>query len=79
VLVVANLTPVPRDGYRVGVPRGGTWEVLGDSDAVEVGGSGYAGDRGEVVAEEVVAHGHPRSVALALPPLAVVFLAPVTA
>jgi 1,4-alpha-glucan branching enzyme len=75
VLVVCNLTPVPRSGYRVGVPHGGRWEELANSDALEFGGSGM-GNLGAVEAEEVASHGHPVSISLTLPPLGVLMFAP---
>jgi 1,4-alpha-glucan branching enzyme len=76
VLVACNLTPVPREGYRVGVPRGGRWRELLNSDAQEYGGSGI-GNFGGVDAWPDPSHGHPHSVSLRLPPLAVVVFAPV--
>ncbi|BBL68282.1 1,4-alpha-glucan branching protein GlgB [Methanoculleus chikugoensis] len=73
-LVVCNFTPVPRYGYRVGVPFGGLWKEVLNSDAIEYGGSGV-GNLGGVEAERVPAHGRPCSLSLTLPPLgAVVFL-----
>jgi 1,4-alpha-glucan branching enzyme len=75
VLVVCNLTPVPRIGYRLGVPRPGHWEELGNSDAAEFGGSGV-GNLGGVDAQEHGAHGRRWSLPLTLPPLGVLFLAP---
>ena len=75
VLVACNCTPVPRYNYRVGVPFGGFWEEVLNSDAVEYGGSGV-GNLGGVEAEQVPAHGRPWSLPLTLPPLAVVILAP---
>jgi 1,4-alpha-glucan branching enzyme len=75
VLVVCNLTPVPRTGYRVGVPRGGTWDELANSDAVEFGGSGM-GNLGRVQAEELAVHGRAWSLSLTLPPLGVLMFAP---
>ncbi len=75
VLVVCNFTPVPRTGYHVGVPRGGRWEELGNSDAAEFGGSGV-GNLGGVDAVAQPTHGHPWSLPLTLPPLGVLFLAP---
>jgi 1,4-alpha-glucan branching enzyme len=75
VLAVANFTPVPRLGYRVGVPvRRGWLEVL-NSDADEYGGSGV-GNLGRVIAEDVPWHGHDQSLGLSLPPLGIVFLVP---
>ncbi len=75
VLVVANLTPVPRRGYSVGVPHGGRWEELANSDAELYGGSGW-GNFGGVDAEPVAMHGRPCSLPLVLPPLSVMFWAP---
>lgn len=73
VAVVCNFTPVPREGYRVGVPRPGRWAEVLNSDAREYGGSGW-GNYGGVQAEPVPHHGRPYSLRLALPPLGVVFL-----
>ena len=76
VACMANLTPVPRYGYRVGLPRGGRWEVLLNTDATCFAGSGI--DVGPVLeAEERSWHGEDHSVVLTLPPLGVVWLAPV--
>ncbi|MEM2865932.1 MAG: 1,4-alpha-glucan branching protein GlgB [Candidatus Hadarchaeales archaeon] len=75
VLVVCNFTPVPRYGYRVGVPRGGFWRELLNSDAREYGGSGL-GNLGGVWAEPVPWHGRPCSLPLTLPPLGCLYLRP---
>jgi len=75
VLVACNFTPVPRYGYRIGVPFGGFWREVLNSDAVEYGGSGV-GNLGGVEAEQVPAHGRAWSLPLTLPPLAVVILTP---
>jgi 1,4-alpha-glucan branching enzyme len=74
ILVACNFTPVPRVGYRLGVPFGGTWRELLNTDSEAYGGSGV-GNFGGVVADEVATHGRPFSLSLTLPPLAVVFLA----
>jgi 1,4-alpha-glucan branching enzyme len=73
VLVICNFTPVPRESYRVGVPAGGYWRELLNSDATDYAGSGM-GNRGGVMAEAKPAHGRPYSLNLTLPPLAVLFL-----
>jgi len=73
IVVACNFTPVPRTGYRLGVPGGGFWRELLNSDAKEYGGSGM-GNLGGVVAEEQPVHGRPYSLNLTLPPLAAVFL-----
>jgi 1,4-alpha-glucan branching enzyme len=72
ILVVCNFTPVPRLGYRVGVPGPGYWRELLNGDAAEYGGSGH-GNQGGVEADNEACHGHPWSLALCVPPLAVVF------
>jgi 1,4-alpha-glucan branching enzyme len=73
VLVVCNFTPVIREGYRVGVPHGGYWRELLNSDAKEYGGTGV-GNLGGVHAEATEAHGRPHSLRLTLPPLGALFL-----
>ena len=73
VLVAVNFTPVPREGYRLGVPAGGTWLEIANSDATDYGGSGV-GNVGAVEAEEVASHGRPWSLPLTLPPLGIVML-----
>ena len=72
VLALCNFTPVPRYGYRLGVPRGGFWREALNSDAVEYGGSGV-GNLGGVDAEALPDHGRPFSLLLTLPPLSVSF------
>jgi 1,4-alpha-glucan branching enzyme len=75
ILVAANFTPVPRESYRLGVPRPGAWDELFNSDAAEYGGSGM-GNLGRVETDESPSHGQPCSLTLTLPPLSVVFLKP---
>jgi 1,4-alpha-glucan branching enzyme len=72
VLVICNFTPVPRLNYQVGVPRGGLWHELLNSDAKDYGGSGM-GNMGEVEAAPVPAHGRHFSLLLTLPPLSTLF------
>ena len=72
VLVSCNFTPVPRLHYRVGVPQGGFWQEILNSDAVDYGGSGH-GNLGGLAAEPIPCHGRPHSLNLTLPPLGVVF------
>jgi 1,4-alpha-glucan branching enzyme len=75
VLVVCNFTPVARENYGVGVPRGGFWRELLNSDASLYGGSGV-GNFGGVEAAPLPLHGRHYSLKLRLPPLGVLFLAP---
>jgi 1,4-alpha-glucan branching enzyme len=72
VIVVANFTPVPREGYRVGVPAPGRYRQLLNSDAAIYGGSDL-GVVESVPSESEPWHGHPHSLLLTLPPLAVVY------
>jgi len=62
-----------RVGYRVGVPAGGYWRELLNSDASEYGGTGV-GNMGGAQAEAEPEHGRPYSLKLTLPPLGALFL-----
>ena len=73
ILIVCNFTPVPRETYRIGVPSGGYWRELLNSDAKEYAGSGV-GNAGGMMAEEIAVHGRPYSLSLTLPPLGALFL-----
>jgi 1,4-alpha-glucan branching enzyme len=73
ILVACNFTPVPRYGYRVGVPCPGFWRELVNTDAHDYGGGGL-GNRGGMDAEAQPWHGQGWSLNLTLPPLAAVFL-----
>jgi 1,4-alpha-glucan branching enzyme len=71
VLVVCNFTPVPRLGYRLGVPRAGGWREIMNTDAGIYGGSNR-GNGGWVTAEDQPWDDLPASVCLTLPPLSTV-------
>jgi 1,4-alpha-glucan branching enzyme len=73
VLVLCNFTPMPRHGYRVGVPRPGRWTERLNTDSSLYGGSDM-GNAGGVWSEPVPSHGHAQSVVLTLPPLATLIL-----
>ncbi len=75
VLVVLNLTPVPRMGYRLGLPCPGKWEEVINSDAEIYGGSNL-GNLGGVVAGEIQSHGHAWSAEFTLPPLSLMVFRP---
>jgi 1,4-alpha-glucan branching enzyme len=72
LVILCNFTPVPRQDYRVGVPRPGTYSELLNSDGTEFGGSGIVNP--DVTAEPVSWHGQPQSIRVTLPPLAVLVL-----
>jgi 1,4-alpha-glucan branching enzyme len=72
VIVVSNMTPVPRPGYRVGVPEGGQYREIINTDSAVYGGSGMV--NGALLAERIASHGREWSLAMTIPPLATVML-----
>ncbi len=74
-VAVVNFTPVPRRAYRLGVPRGGTYTELLNSDA-DVYGGGNIGNQGAVNTVDLPSHGHACSLSLTVPPLGFVLLKP---
>jgi 1,4-alpha-glucan branching enzyme len=75
VVCVCNLSPVPRYAYRLGLPSGGRWRELVNTDSELYGGSGV-GNLGGVTAEAKPWSDQPFSAELTLPPLGVVWLVP---
>jgi 1,4-alpha-glucan branching enzyme len=75
LVCVMNLTPVVREGYRVGLPHGGRWREVLNTDARQYGGSGV-GNFGGVEAEDLPWHAQAHSAAMTLPPLGVLWFAP---
>ncbi len=75
VVVALNFTPVPRPGYRLGVPQAGLWREVLNSDSRFYSGSDL-GNPGLHESEAVPAMGQPWSIVVTLPPLAGVVLAP---
>ncbi|TMJ01284.1 MAG: 1,4-alpha-glucan branching protein GlgB [Alphaproteobacteria bacterium] len=73
VLVVCNMTPVPRQRYRIGVARAGAWREIVNTDSQFYGGSNVGND-GAVYTVETPSHGEPQSLELTLPPLATIML-----
>jgi 1,4-alpha-glucan branching enzyme len=75
VACVANFAGHPHENYRVGLPHGGRWREVLNTDAQNYGGSGW-GNMGAVEAEDTPWHGQPASALLQLPPQGVLWLAP---
>ncbi len=73
VAVICNFTPMAWHNYNIGVPTGGLWKELLNSDALIYGGSGQ-GNLGGKPAQAKSFHGRPYSIALTIPPLSVLFL-----
>jgi 1,4-alpha-glucan branching enzyme len=71
LVVVCNFTPVPRHNHQVGVPTGGHWNEVLNSDAAMYGGSGQ-GNFGGVIAAPVGRHGRPYLLTITVPPLGMV-------
>ncbi len=76
LVCICNFSPVSRPRYRVGLPRGGSWRELLNTDDERYGGGGV-GNAGELPAEQRPWHDQPFSAELTLPPLGVLWLVPV--
>ncbi|MBF0490475.1 MAG: 1,4-alpha-glucan branching protein GlgB [Candidatus Omnitrophica bacterium] len=72
ILVVCNFTPMVWKGYHVGVPKGGYWKEVMNSDATIYGGSNQGNGGGQEASSEPC-HGKPFSLSLTIPPLGVLF------
>ncbi|MCQ1539159.1 1,4-alpha-glucan branching protein GlgB [Methanocalculus taiwanensis] len=73
VACICNFTPVPRYGYRIGVPQEGLWDEVINTDSGCYGGSN-CGNNGSVIAEDWPWHGFAYSLSLTLPPLGAIIL-----
>jgi 1,4-alpha-glucan branching enzyme len=71
LVIILNLTPVPRENYRVGLPRAGKWREALNSDAEIYGGSNK-GNLGGLMAEKVSCHSQQQSAQFYLPPMSVI-------
>ena len=68
LVIVLNLTPAPHHGFRVGVPEGGSWKEIFNSDDKKFWGSGMLNGKA-AKAEKEKWHGREHSVQIDLPPL----------
>jgi 1,4-alpha-glucan branching enzyme len=75
LVVACNFTPIKREGYRLGVPEGGFYSELLNSDSTFYGG-GNLGNGGGLMAEMTPAHGMPASLSVTLPPMSIVIFKP---
>jgi 1,4-alpha-glucan branching enzyme len=73
IVVVLNFTPVPRQGYRLGVPVAGTYSEVFNSDSEYYAGSNV-GNGGDIHTDATPWMNHPHSLNLTLPPLAAIVL-----
>ena len=74
VVVVINLTPVPREGYRIGVPAEGEYQEIFNSDSSYYGGSNLGNGGRALITEQLSWMNQPQSLSLTLPPLAAIVL-----
>jgi 1,4-alpha-glucan branching enzyme len=74
-MFVGNFSPVPRENYRIGLPRSGRWKEAINTDAETYGGSGV-GNMGGFEAEGIGWHGQEFSAEVTLPPLGALWLIP---
>ncbi len=75
LVFVANLSPMPQEGYRVGLPRACRWRERLNTDSSFYGGSDW-GNFGAVEPEPIPWHGQPVSAKITLPPLAAIWFGP---
>jgi 1,4-alpha-glucan branching enzyme len=75
LVCVMNLSPVPREGYRLGLPRAGRWVEAMNTDADAYGG-GNVGNLGGVETQDIPWHNQSQSAELRIPPLGVLYLVP---
>jgi 1,4-alpha-glucan branching enzyme len=75
LVVILNLTPVPRFGYRIGVPEAALYQEILNSDSMWYGGSNL-GNLGRIPTESIPFHAYNRSIKITLPPLSCLILAP---
>jgi 1,4-alpha-glucan branching enzyme len=75
IMVAANFTPVPREGYRLGVPVPGFYRELLNSDSARFGGANL-GNGGGLLSEQTPWQGQPHSIRVTLPPLGILFFKP---
>ena len=73
VLVISNFTPVPREGYRIGVNVAGVYEEILNTDMEYYKGSNVR-NIGDIVTDEIESHGKAQSISIIVPPLATVYL-----
>jgi 1,4-alpha-glucan branching enzyme len=77
VIVIANMTPVPRKAFRLGVPEGpSAWREALNTDSVFYGGSNLGNGEAPLHVQAAASHGRAQSIELTIPPLATVFLIP---
>ena len=73
ILVVCNFTPVPRENYRIGVEKPGTWKEVFNSDDAKFGGSNVKNDE-KIESKDLPAHRQDHSLSLTIPPMGVIYL-----
>jgi 1,4-alpha-glucan branching enzyme len=75
VACAVNMSPIPREHYRIGLPSSGAWDEILNTDAEHYGGSGL-GNLGRIHADDEGWHGRPFSASITVPPLAACYFKP---
>ncbi|MDN3211239.1 1,4-alpha-glucan branching protein GlgB [Haemophilus sp. SZY H57] len=73
IIVISNFTPVPREGYRIGVNASGEYEEILNTDSMYYQGSNV-GNFGSVKSEAIASYGRDNSISVTIPPLATIYL-----
>jgi len=73
IILISNFTPVPREGYRIGVNAAGEYEEILNTDSMYYQGSNV-GNFGSVKSEAITSHGRDNSISVTIPPLATIYL-----
>lgn len=76
ILIIANFTPTTYHQYQIGVPHGGEWREIANSDAAVFGGSGQVNQK-KLLASNHHQHHRSHSLTLTIPPLGIIFLKPI--
>lgn len=71
--MISNFTPVPREGYRIGVNASGEYEEILNTDSMYYQGSNV-GNFGSVKSEAIASYGRDNSISVTIPPLATIYL-----
>ncbi|MGB5819412.1 MAG: 1,4-alpha-glucan branching protein GlgB [Saonia sp.] len=72
LIIACNFTPVPRENYRIGIPKSGKLKEIFNSDHTTYGGSGM--ENSTIKTTNTPWHGYKKSVEITIPPLGIVIM-----
>lgn len=73
IIVACNFTPIPRENYRIGMPKKGKLKEVLNSDHVKYGGGGNVNK--SIKTSTIASHGHKKSIEITIPPLGITIIA----